>query len=85
MTKYRWYFHTEEEGGSIGGWFFKPPNERVAHIPVTLRILMEAASTCKWPIVYPDHKIPERRWDLAINLILVIAVLTCVVVLLSKC
>lgn len=24
MTNYRWYFHTDEEGWSFGGVFFKP-------------------------------------------------------------
>lgn len=86
MTSYRWYFHTEEEGfGSIGSWFFKPPNERVQHIPVNLRVLLEAASTRRWPLTYPQHEIPKRRWDLTINLVLLIVVAVWAAVSLAKC
>jgi hypothetical protein len=86
MTVYRWYFHTEEEGfGSIGSWFFEPPNERVQHIPVNVRVLLEAASSHKWPMIYPHHEIPKRRWDLTINLVFLIVVVAWAMVSLVKC
>lgn len=86
MSNYLWYFHTEEEGfNSLGGSFFRPPNERVDHIPVNLRVLMEAVSTGRWPIEYPPHEIPKRRWDLTINGILLIAVLLWMLFSLMKC
>ena len=43
MSKYLWYFHTEEESGHFFGWLFPPPNARVEHIPVTIRLLIQAA------------------------------------------
>lgn len=73
ITGYSWYFHTEEEGGNwIGGSFFAPPNERVQHIPVTLNVLLDSAKTGKWMVVYPEHQLPKRRYDLLINLLLVV-------------
>ena len=60
ISSYRWYFHTSEEGNSIGGSFFRPPNERVEHIPVTPGMLLEFANSGKWDIEYPDHKLPKR-------------------------
>lgn len=75
MSAYRWYFHTEEEGqGGPGSWFFKPPNERVEHIPITIDVLLEAARTKSWPVVYPPHQLPARRWDLVVNLVFVVLV-----------
>jgi len=70
MTSYLWYFHTGEEGNSFGGHFFKAPYERVKRIPVTPDMLLEFANKGKWDLQYPKHKIPKRRFDLLINLIL---------------
>lgn len=69
LYNYLWYFHTREEGSwqSIGGSFFKPPNERVKRIPITARVLLNAANQGKWSIEYPPHTLPERRWDIVIN------------------
>ena len=64
---YRWYFHHGEEGHNIGGLFFDPPYRRVANIPITLKTLVEAAETKKWPIIYPDHQLPKVRWDIRFN------------------
>jgi hypothetical protein len=77
MTTYLWYFHTGEEGfGSIGGLFFKPPNSRVQRIGITPKMLLEFAEKGKWNIKYPEHKIPQKRYDLLINqIILVMAVI----------
>lgn len=68
MMRYLWYFHHEEEGFlSIGGLFFKPPNQRVSPIPITIGRLAQAVRSQTWPIVYPHHVLPETRWDLRIN------------------
>lgn len=75
MSEYLWYFHTDEEGSSFGGQFFKPPYERVKRIPVTPRMLASFIETKKWKIDYPPHKIPKVRKDLIINKILVITFL----------
>ena len=73
MTSYLWYFHTKEEGNSFGGMLFKAPNERVKRIPVTPTVLVDSANNGKWIISYPEHTLPKKRFDLTINLILVIA------------
>ncbi|MDH7460766.1 DUF1493 family protein [Chitinophagaceae bacterium 26-R-25] len=84
MSSYLWYFHTEEEGyNSVGGSFFKPPNERVKHIPVTPQVLLDCANNGKWNIAYPPHALPKRRYDVLINQIVVLlfiafGVYTCV-------
>jgi hypothetical protein len=70
MSQYLWYFHTQEEGNNIGGLFFKPPNLRVKHIPVTPQLLLENANKGKWDVNYPEHKLPEKRYDLIINKVL---------------
>lgn len=64
---YRWYFHHGEEGWSVGSLFFKPPDKRVARIPITVALLTEAVRTRCWPVEYPDHALPRRRWDILIN------------------
>ncbi|QYF86864.1 DUF1493 family protein [Brevundimonas sp. PAMC22021] len=64
---YLWYFHHGEEGWSLGALFFKPIYRRVARIPITLATLTEAARTRRWPVVYPPHHVPRRRWDILIN------------------
>jgi len=70
MTSYLWYFHTDEEGNNMGGVFFKPPNERVPHIPVTPAMLLDFANKGHWDVHYPPHKMPKRRWDIIFNFIL---------------
>ena len=67
MTSYLWYFHSGEEGLSIGREFFKSPYDRVNRIPVTPKMLTEFANKTYWDIAYPDHKLPKRRWDILIN------------------
>lgn len=71
MTDYLWYFHCDEEGASIGGFFIDPPNRRVDRIPITPLILLEFANSGKWKINYPEHKLPEKRYDIMINQFLV--------------
>lgn len=67
MTGYLWYFHHGEEGWNLGGIFFPAPYQRVEHIAVTPAILLEAANAKRWPIAYPPHSLPSRRYDIDIN------------------
>ena len=76
VSTYLWYFHTGDEGfSSIGGLFFKPPNNRVERIPVTPKMLFEFAEKGKWDVKYPQHRIPKYRLDLLINSIIGIGVI----------
>jgi len=79
MAGYLWYFHTDEEGNNIGGTFFKPPNERVLHIPVTPSMLLDFANKGHWDVHYPPHKIPKRRWDMIFNFILLLVFIAWVI------
>jgi hypothetical protein len=67
MTSYLWYFHSGEEGFTIGGLFFKAPYERVERIPITPSDLLRIATKQKWDIEYPEHELPKRRYDLIIG------------------
>lgn len=70
-SNFLWYFHSREEGSfSIGRLFFKPPNERVEHIPITPEMLVEFAEKGVWDLKYPEHSIPPKRLDLTINTII---------------
>lgn len=73
MSEYLWYFHADEEGQNFGALFVKPPYSRVERIPVTPRLLSDFVKMKKWEIKYPEHKIPNKRFDIIINIILVIA------------
>lgn len=76
MSGYLWYFHANEEGtGSIGGYFFKPPYDRVERIPVTPQMLADFIVTKRWKLDYPPHKIPAHRTDFMINKLIVVAAL----------
>ena len=86
MTGYIWYFHTDEEGLSIGSFFFAPPNEQVERIPVTPATLAEFVEKGRWDIHYPDHKIPTKRYDLLMNKIIMgIFLIIIILTLISKC
>ena len=64
MTELLWYFHYEEEGMlTPAAFFFKPPYLRVKRIPITMKLLQAAILSRKWPIQYPEHVLPKRRWD----------------------
>jgi hypothetical protein len=78
MAGYLWYFHADEEGGwnSIGGSFFKPPYQRVTHISVTPALLLEIANKGRWDIKYSPHKLPKRRWDIIINRVVFVVVVS---------
>lgn len=70
VSTYLWYFHTDEEGMSIGALFFAPPQDRVPRIPITLRLLREATELGRWPLLYPPHSLPARRYDILIDQLL---------------
>lgn len=78
-TAYRWYFHHADEGWNIGGLFYKPVHQRFGRIPITLAVLTEAVRTKRWPIAYPDHVVPGRRWDMVINQVFAVVMLAGVV------
>jgi hypothetical protein len=84
ISSYYWYFHHAEEGSwnSVGGSFFRPPDQRVKRIPVTPKMLLGFAKSGKWEIQYPDHKVPGRRYDIVINQVLIVIF---IVVLIYKC
>lgn len=84
MTNYLWYFHTNEEGSSIGSAFFKAPYERVKRIPVTPKMLLDFANTGKWNIDYPEHSIPKRRYDLIINRVFSLGIFAYIIVNIIK-
>jgi hypothetical protein len=67
MSEYLWYFHTNEEGISLGALGFKPPYARVKRIPVTPQMLADFIMTKKWSINYPEHNLPKRRYDIIFN------------------
>lgn len=78
MSEFLWYFHYEEEASltfNFGSQFFKTPHQRVPEIPITPKMLAEFATTKKWEINYPEHKLPKHRYDMYINWIFI---LTCV-------
>ncbi|MFY7936651.1 MAG: DUF1493 family protein [Flavobacterium sp.] len=86
MTKYLWYFHTDEEGQNFGGIIYRPPKERVRRIPITPNMLTMFANKGVWTIDYPKHTLPKRRYDLIINTILVICILVLMAMMeISKC
>ena len=72
-----WYFHFSEEGSwnSIGRQFFKSPDERVKHIPVTPVMLSNFTKSGKWNLDYPEHNIPKKRYDILVNQVLVIGLI----------
>jgi len=75
MSDFLWYFHHEEEGSSIFGFLFKPPNKRVPRIPVTPKMLAEFANSKKWNIDYPEHKLPKYRFDMFINWLFILLII----------
>jgi hypothetical protein len=75
ISGYLWYFHTREEGATIGTMLFKPPHERVEHMPVTPELLLDVANKGFWDIDYPEHEIPSSRADILINILVVFAII----------
>lgn len=64
MTNYLWYFHHAEEGSGIGCLLFRSPDKRVKRIAITPKLLLEAANAGYWPVEYPKHNIPDKRYDM---------------------
>ena len=83
MSKYLWYFHTGEEGWSVGSWFFTPLYDRVEKIPITVRMLCGFANGGHWAVEYPQHTVPDKRPDIVINQLLVGLLVVVAVVLLA--
>jgi len=82
MSSYLWYFHTDEEGHNfIGGLFFKPPYKRVKRIPITPKMLSDFVNLKEWNINYPDHKIPKKRYDLLINRLTILIIISIIILL----
>jgi hypothetical protein len=81
MSTYLWYFHTDEEGQNVGAIVFESPNQLVGRIPITPKLLSEIANSGQWNISYPDHIVPKRRYDLLLNLIILLAFLGVVIYL----
>jgi acyl carrier protein len=79
ISGYRWYFHTSEDGLSIGALFSRPPHKRVKHIPITIGMLHEMAQAGRWTIQYPDHNLPAYRLDVLINAVIFFGALVFVV------
>jgi len=81
MAELRWYFHYEEEGMlTPAAFFFKPPYLRVKRIPITIKLLQEAILSRKWPIQYPEHVLPKRRWDVIATYVFFAALLVLITV-----
>jgi hypothetical protein len=81
-ANYRWYFHHGEEPMlNIGGLFFKPPYRRVDRIPITPQILAEAIRAKRWPLEYPEHRLPRVRWDIRLSQAFLLAMLALFVAL----
>jgi len=64
ISSYLWYFHSSEEGISLFSFLFQPPNKRVTKIAVTPKLLLDCARSKIWSVNYPDHVIPQKRWDI---------------------
>ena len=74
MQNYRWYFQKTEKGAlGFSGLFINSPSFRVSHIPVTPRLLLQAATEGSWPVQYPDHDLSGKRYDVTIDRVLVLA------------
>lgn len=70
LSKYIWYFHTEEEG--FPSLFFKSPDQMVNRIPITVQILIDTIETKIWAVEYPDHDVPSVRKDVAFNWVVIV-------------
>jgi hypothetical protein len=80
MSDYRWYFHHAEEGVNTGSLFFPSPDQRVKRIAITPAILEEAIRSKRWPLHYPPHHLPQRRWDFRLNQLMLLASLVLVAI-----
>lgn len=80
VSSYLWYFHTREEGFSLlGRWIFSPPDKRVQQIPISLQLLLDSARAGRWLVEYPEHRLPEHRYDIWADRVLIALLLALVV------
>ncbi|RLZ06401.1 DUF1493 family protein [Faecalibacter macacae] len=85
MKNYLWYFHQHEEiYGGIGALLFKTPNDRVKHIGITPKILLESANEGYWNVNYPEHNLPKFRYDVITNFIIAILIIIFFVFIMYK-
>jgi len=65
LSRYLWYFHHGEEphAGFAFQIFWPAPNERVARIPISPRVLLSSANAGIWTIEYPPYSLPKLRYD----------------------
>ncbi|MCU9848288.1 DUF1493 family protein [Defluviimonas sp. WL0024] len=84
LSGYRWEFHHADEGSLFApGWPFRPPDRRVARIPISLDLLTEAAQRQIWPLSYPPHRPDRRRFD-RFNLSIAVALVIAVILVLAR-
>ena len=67
MSNYLWYFHHSEEGFGLGKLLFKSPDNCVTRIAITPKLLLDAANSGKWPLEYPVHTLPSKRFDIVFS------------------
>lgn len=67
LSEFLWYFHTEEDGVSLGRLFFAAPQDLVTRIPLRLALFYQAVELGRWPVDYPEHSLPRRRWDVVVD------------------
>jgi hypothetical protein len=79
MSKYLWYFHTQEEGVNFGASIHKSPDQLAPYIPITVQVLHDSANCGEWSVVYPKHTVPKRM-DLAVSRAIV-AIIFCGIIL----
>lgn len=87
MSDFLWYFHYQDEASitfNLGSRFFKTPNQRVQEIPITPKMLAEFATTKKWKINYPEHKVPKQRFDMYINWVFFLISMSFVIFLMTR-
>ena len=85
MENYRWYFHhVEKRAYGVRGLFVNSPSFRVPYIPVTPRLLLQAAAEGSWPVQYPEHDLSAKRYDITIDRVLALALVLFVITWLAQ-
>lgn len=75
LSGYLWYFHSGEDGFGIGRLLVRPPNRRVKEVSITLGMLHDFANQGRWAVEYPKHELPRWRLDVAIDMVLAVALI----------
>ncbi len=70
LDGFLWYFHynANEPPGAETSWPYTPDGRRLSRIPLTPRLLAEAANRRVWPVEYPEHVV-KGAWKAKIPLI----------------